>query len=208
MSTGVTTPTNVAVPVPESYTNSYDRCFQLEPRLSKDDVVYVEMHATGTIRGDKAELGSIKYYAEGRENGGRGSSGKNKTLWLGGNKSIFGHTEPVSGLLSIAKLLMAFEKGVVPPTLLITDPALDLDDMTSKNNVEIVSSPLSMESLEGGLFAVTASGMSGTTTHVIFRPPSQPDFPKRAFTSHGDKIAWPPMVVISTHSTDSCKTWR
>jgi acyl transferase domain-containing protein len=210
LSSSVVMPTNVAAPVPESYTNSYERCFELEPSLSKNDVVYVELHATATVRGDKAELDSIRnYYAKGREINKSGSITGSKTLWLGGNKSIFGHTEPVSGLLSITKLLLAFEKGIVPPTLFITDPNGDLNDISAQYDIEVAHAPLSMDFFRRGLFAVTASGMSGTTTHVIFRPPTPADLPKRLDPplDHMD-VAWPPMLTISTHSNPSCKAWR
>jgi len=39
--------TNVAAPTAESYTNSYNKCFEMNPSISKEDVVYLEMHATG-----------------------------------------------------------------------------------------------------------------------------------------------------------------
>lgn len=118
--------TNAAVLSQHSYMHAYNMCYCKCQSISKADVVYLEMHATGTVGGDKAEIESISnFYVDALQNdktddGALSSSlSSSKKLWLGANKLVFGHTEPVSGLLSTAKGLLSFEKGVMPPTLLI-----------------------------------------------------------------------------------------
>ena len=189
--------TNVAKPTSGSYTRSYEACFEKDSTLPKDDVVYIEMHATGTLGGDKAELNSIKgFYCQGRE-----YEVVSLPLWLGGNKSKFGHTEPVSGLLSLAKSLMSFQKEVMPATMLMTDPASALQDMKAFN-VHLATFPLKLDSLRQGLFCATSSGMSGTTTHVVLSQavPSQ-------CISVGEVCPLPHLMVLNTHSKEAAATW-
>lgn len=49
---------------------------------------------------------------------------KNRTspLLIGTVKSNMGHSEPASGLCSIAKVLIAMETGTIPPNLHFTQP--------------------------------------------------------------------------------------
>ncbi|GLH14333.1 Uncharacterized protein GBIM_18688 [Gryllus bimaculatus] len=73
-------------------------------------VAYVEAHGTGTRVGDPEEVGSIdKVFCL--------ESGRQTPLLIGSVKSNLGHTEPVSGLCSIAKVIVAMEDGVIPPSI-------------------------------------------------------------------------------------------
>jgi hypothetical protein len=184
---------SVAIPSSSSYAGSYEVCFAKDSSLSKADVVYIEMHATGTVRGDEAELESIMdFYCKGRAK-------TDRPLWLGGNKTTLGHTEPVSGLFSVAKILLAFESGRMPPTILMSDPADSLQEM-SGFNVHLASAPVQLSSLQG-LFCATSSGMSGTTAHVVLRPPSPPD--KGVQTRRHPNI-----LILHSHSKEAALKWR
>lgn len=58
--------------------------------------------------GDKQELGAISdVFCDGRKS----------PLLIGSVKSNVGHAEPVSGLVSIAKVIYALETGVIPATI-------------------------------------------------------------------------------------------
>jgi hypothetical protein len=185
--------TSVAIPSSSSYVGSYEACFAKNSSLSKEDVVYIEMHATGNVRGDEAELKSIMdFYCKGRAE-------TDRPLWLGGNKTTLGHTEPVSGLFSIAKILLAFESGRMPPTILMSDPAVSLQEMAGFN-VHLASAPVQLSSLQG-LFCTTSSGMSGTTAHAVLRPPSPPD--KGTQTSR-----LPNILMLHSHSKHAALKWR
>lgn len=42
---------------------------------------------------------------------------RNTPLKIGSVKSNMGHSEPASGLCSIAKVIFAFELGIIPPNI-------------------------------------------------------------------------------------------
>lgn len=52
--------------------------------------------------------------------------GRSSPLLLGSVKSNMGHSEPASGLCSIAKVLVAMEKGVIPANLHYRTPNADI----------------------------------------------------------------------------------
>ncbi|KOB66791.1 putative fatty acid synthase, partial [Operophtera brumata] len=81
----------------------------LEPR----DVAYVEAHGTGTKVGDPQEVNAIAELF---------CAGRSTPLLLGSVKSNMGHSEAASGLCSIAKVLVAMEKGVIPANLHYKSP--------------------------------------------------------------------------------------
>lgn len=58
--------------------------------------------------GDKQELNAISDVF---------CVGRNTPLLIGSVKSNVGHTEPVSGLVSIAKVLYALETGIIPANI-------------------------------------------------------------------------------------------
>jgi fatty acid synthase len=51
---------------------------------------------------------------------------RNTPLLVGSVKSNMGHSEPASGLCSVAKVLIAMESGVIPPNLHYEDPNPDI----------------------------------------------------------------------------------
>jgi len=149
------------------------------------------------VLGDNAEVQSLlDFYSR------KSKEGEGKTLWLGGNKSIFGHTEPVSGLLSIAKLVTAFQKGIMPPTLMVRDPSEPMQHLMNEFDIDVVQTPTPLELVGQGLFGLTASGMSGTTTHVIIRPPTREEI------LHTREASFPTLIEIPGHSPRACKDWK
>lgn len=81
------------------------------------DVVYVEAHGTGTKVGDPQEVNSIAdFFCQNRKT----------PLLVGSVKSNMGHSEPASGLCSLAKILIAMESGVIPGNLHFNSPNLDI----------------------------------------------------------------------------------
>src|SRR5699024_5830847 len=64
------------------------------------DVSYVEAHGTGTKVGDPQEVNSIAdFFCKNRK----------EPLLIGSVKSNMGHSEPASGLCSLAKIIIAME---------------------------------------------------------------------------------------------------
>jgi len=48
---------------------------------------------------------------------------------IGSVKSDMGHSEPASGLCSVAKVLIAMEHGLIPPNLHFSNPRQDVEGL-------------------------------------------------------------------------------
>ncbi|CAH0584002.1 unnamed protein product [Chrysodeixis includens] len=126
-----------------------------EAKLRPSDVVYVEAHGTGTKVGDPQEVNAIaEFFCKGRKT----------PLLLGSVKSNMGHSEPASGLCSIAKMVVAMEHGVIPGNLHYKSPNPDIPAL-SDGRIKVVDRNMPWE---GGLVAVNSFGFGGANAHVIF----------------------------------------
>lgn len=91
------------------------------------DVEYAEAHGTGTKAGDAVEMQGIRnVFTEGRDS--------DKPLLVGTSKPNIGHSEAASGTAGLIKTVMAMEKGLVPPNILLETfkPGLDFDQWNMK----------------------------------------------------------------------------
>lgn len=85
--------------------------------INPHDVTYVEAHGTGTKVGDPQEVNSIAdFFCKNRPT----------PLLIGSVKSNMGHSEPASGLCSLAKIVIAMENGVIPGNLHFESPNKDI----------------------------------------------------------------------------------
>lgn len=85
--------------------------------VNPHDVAYVEAHGTGTKVGDPQEVNSIaEFFCKNRPT----------PLLIGSVKSNMGHSEPASGLCSLAKIVIAMESGVIPQNLHFKSPNKDI----------------------------------------------------------------------------------
>lgn len=88
-----------------------------EAGVDLSEVAYVEAHGTGTKVGDPQEVNSIaEAFCKNRKS----------PLLIGSVKSNMGHSEPASGLCSIAKIVIAMEEGVIPSNLHFKEPNQDI----------------------------------------------------------------------------------
>jgi fatty acid synthase len=84
-----------------------------EAGVDPAQVAYVEAHGTGTKVGDPQEANAITdVFCRDRDT----------PLLIGSVKSNMGHAEPASGLMSIAKVIVAMERGLIPKNLHFTEP--------------------------------------------------------------------------------------
>ncbi|KAI8426660.1 LOW QUALITY PROTEIN: hypothetical protein MSG28_005429 [Choristoneura fumiferana] len=125
-----------------------------EARLRPQDVVYVEAHGTGTKVGDPEEVNAIADLF---------CAGRTAPLLLGSVKSNMGHSEPASGLCSVAKMVVAMERGVIPGNLHYRSPNPDIPAL-SDGRIKVVDRNTEWE---GGLVAVNSFGFGGANAHVI-----------------------------------------
>uniref|UniRef100_A0A0A9Y7D5 Fatty acid synthase n=1 Tax=Lygus hesperus TaxID=30085 RepID=A0A0A9Y7D5_LYGHE len=97
--------------------------------------------------------------------------GRTKPLLIGSVKSNLGHTEGASNLVSLAKALIAADRGVIPANLRFKSPNPDVPALLS-GKMKVVTEPTK---LEGDILAVTDVGISGgTLSHIILRRNQKP----------------------------------
>ena len=78
----------------------------LEPR----HIAYIEAHGTGTRLGDPIEIEALRsVFAPGRPAG--------QPLVVGSVKTNIGHLESAAGIAGLAKIILAFQHGQIPPHL-------------------------------------------------------------------------------------------
>uniref|UniRef100_A0A1B6DTB3 Fatty acid synthase n=1 Tax=Clastoptera arizonana TaxID=38151 RepID=A0A1B6DTB3_9HEMI len=132
-----------------------------EVGINPVDVVYVEAHGTGTKVGDPQEVNAIAdVFCKDRTN----------PLLIGSVKSNMGHSEPASGLCSIAKLVIALEKGLIPQNLHFKSPNLDIPAL-SDGRLQVVNKNWKFN---GGMVAVNSFGFGGANAHILFKSNPKP----------------------------------
>uniref|UniRef100_A0A1I8MI56 Fatty acid synthase n=1 Tax=Musca domestica TaxID=7370 RepID=A0A1I8MI56_MUSDO len=154
-----------------------------EINLDPNDVAYVEAHGTGTKVGDPQEVNSITdFFCKNRQT----------PLLIGSVKSNMGHSEPASGVCSIAKVLIAMEEGVIPGNLHYKNPNPDLYGlMDGRLKVVDKNTPW-----EGGIVGINSFGFGGANAHVILKSNPKP----KAITP---TVGPPKLVVCSGRTFDA-----
>ncbi|MFD3482279.1 amino acid adenylation domain-containing protein [Streptomyces sp. NPDC058665] len=127
--------------------------------VSVESIGLVEAHGTGTGLGDPIEV-------EGLSRAWRGVTGRSQFCAIGSLKGNVGHLEPAAGLAGLVKVLLAMERGVVPPSLHVVRP---------NDHIRFEESPFYLADRavvwprgeEPRRAAVSAFGMGGVNAHVI-----------------------------------------
>ncbi|XP_063632471.1 fatty acid synthase-like [Cydia splendana] len=166
--------------------------------LQPQDVVYVEAHGTGTKAGDPEELNAVaELYCKGRQS----------PLLVGSVKSNMGHAEPASGLCAVAKVLLAMERGLIPPNLHYETPNKNIPAL-SDGRIKVVheNTPWS-----GGLVAMNSFGFGGANAHVILEggrgcrpPPAEYPAPRLVLASgRTDEAVERMLELAASHPRDA-----
>ncbi|XP_046963942.1 fatty acid synthase-like [Vanessa cardui] len=117
---------------------------------------YVEAHGTGTKVGDPIELNVIgEIFCEGRSD----------PLMIGSIKSNLGHSEPASGLCSVAKLCIAYTTGYIPPNINFKVPRKGISYL-EENKVKVVTEK---QPWGRGMTGINSFGFGGANAHVLLK---------------------------------------
>ncbi|KFA45451.1 hypothetical protein S40293_10148 [Stachybotrys chartarum IBT 40293] len=119
------------------------------------DTDYVECHGTGTAVGDPIEVEAIARCFTPRDG---------SPLLIGAVKTNLGHSEAASGLSAIIKVVLAFEKGVIPPTYGIEklNPKLRVEERNMKVVAEPEQWPRALQRA-----SINSFGFGGANAHAI-----------------------------------------
>ncbi|PWY78031.1 hypothetical protein BO94DRAFT_588334 [Aspergillus sclerotioniger CBS 115572] len=98
--------TPVVVPHAPSLATLFGKVTQ-QARIHPRDISVVEAHGTGTQAGDPAEYSSVRQVMGGPQ--------RTSPLALGSVKGLVGHTEGVSGMIALVKVLLMIQEGKIPP---------------------------------------------------------------------------------------------
>lgn len=137
------------------------------------DVSFVEAHGTGTPVGDPVEIAAItKVYS---------TPARRDPLIIGSVKTNLGHTESVSGITGIIKVLLSLRNERIPRHLYLTNlnPAISLDAIPALIPTVTVQWP--RDSSKPRIAGVSSFGFSGTDGHAIIQEPPLVYLPRVEF---------------------------
>lgn len=120
----------------------------LNSRLSLGEIDYLNLHGTGTQKGDIYETDQIKQ-----------AFGKRAyALATSSTKSMVGHMLGASGAVEVIAALIAIEDSFIPPTIGLekSDPRCDLDYTPLQSRTKKVSTAISISLGFGGHIAAIA----------------------------------------------------
>ncbi|XP_022831800.1 fatty acid synthase-like [Spodoptera litura] len=130
--------------------------FYEECAISPSVLEYLEAHGTGTRVGDPQELQAIDEIL---------CTGRNEPLLIGSIKSNLGHSEPASGLCSIAKMCIAYNTGYIPPNIHFKTPREGVAPLVEKR-VSVVTEKTSWGR---GMSGVNSFGFGGANAHALLK---------------------------------------
>ncbi|PWN40272.1 ketoacyl-synt-domain-containing protein [Ceraceosorus guamensis] len=123
------------------------------------EVDYVELHATGTKVGDPIEANAAgKTYSQGRQG---------RELVVGTLKANTGHTEWVSGIMSLIKVCHMLRTGIVPPQPNLQTPSRAIDWASWNMRAPTSAEPLGKGGKEKSIISIQSYGFGGATGHAI-----------------------------------------
>ncbi|XP_045539247.1 fatty acid synthase-like [Papilio machaon] len=130
--------------------------FYEECSIPPSTLEFVEAHGTGTRVGDPEELLAIDEVF---------CTGRSEPLMIGSIKSNLGHSEPASGLCSIAKLCIAYSTGYIPPNLNYKVPREGVAAL-SEGRMQVVTDK---QPWGRGLSGINSFGFGGANAHVLLK---------------------------------------
>ncbi|MEU1425829.1 polyketide synthase Pks13 [Nocardia sp. NPDC005746] len=147
-------------PNPDAQAEVLRRAYR-DAGIPPSTVDYIEAHGTGTLLGDPLEADALgRVVGRGRED--------DKPALLGSAKSNFGHIESGAGAASLAKVIMALQNNVIPPSINYVgpNPLIAWDQA----HLKVVDEPTEFPRYSGkATIGVSGFGFGGTNAHVVIQ---------------------------------------
>jgi acyl transferase domain-containing protein/phosphopantetheinyl transferase (holo-ACP synthase) len=167
-----------------------ERAWQ-EAAISRSSIGLYEAHGTATPAGDAAELETVRSFF------GPIEGGEARRV-LGSVKSMIGHAMPAAGIAGLAKVALALEGGVLPPSLHCEDP----HPLLAETRFDVIGEARDWEP-GPRVAAVSAFGFGGINAHVVLtsHPSSASPSPTarlatRLLPTSGDDVRLEPLEPV------------
>ncbi|MEU9735429.1 beta-ketoacyl synthase N-terminal-like domain-containing protein, partial [Streptomyces sp. NPDC048002] len=150
---------SLTVPTPEGQqrvlTRAYDRA-----GIDPTHVQYVELHGTGTRRGDPVEAAALGAAV------GTAARHAGRSVAVGSVKTNIGHLEGAAGIAGLLKTVLALRHRQLPPSLNYEQahPDIPLEELGLRVHTTLSDWPEPDRQLLAG---VSSFGMGGTNCHVV-----------------------------------------
>lgn len=160
----------IYAPVASAQALAMDTAFKMAGR-HPTEIDFIELHATGTARGDPTEANWVGDMFK-----------RNDELLIGSLKGNFGHLEITAFLASLAKVCGMFTTGIVPPNVNLNERNPDIHWDEYKFRVPLEPERIPCRHPNGRpLVALTSSGVGGANGSVVVEgppvlPPTQNNF--------------------------------
>lgn len=133
-------------------------------RQDPSGVEYVEAHSTGTVVGDPEECVALDRVFCGAD-GGRVV--RARPLLVGSVKSNIGHSESTSGVCSIVKVILAFERGAVAPNLHYKNVRDEIAGLR-EGRMQVCTEVTALSAADA-LVGVNSFGFGGANAHALLK---------------------------------------
>lgn len=142
-------------PNPKGQKRAFERAY-VSGDVSPKNTTYIECHATGTPLGDTTELNSIANFFQ---------QYKTKPV-LGSVKSNIGHLLTAAGMGGLSKVLIAMQKGEIPPNINLEKPLISENHWMGSEQIIDKLTPWADKRKQAG---INSFGFGGTNAHMVLQ---------------------------------------
>ena len=165
-------------PHPKGQRLAFERAY-FGNEISPEETSYLECHATGTPLGDQTEMNSIAgFFAE----------HQTKPL-LGSVKSNMGHLLTAAGMTGLLKVLLAMQKGAIPPNINLKDALSSKNGWMGEEQMILEPAAWNADQKQAG---INSFGFGGTNAHMVVQNYSA----EHARQSPWQPVELQPMAII------------
>lgn len=150
-------PSGITFPSTEMQKQLMSEIF-IDSNVSPSDLSFMEAHGTGTQVGDPQEVDAID---------GAIAKHRKEVLLIGSVKCSVGHTEPASGLCSLAKVIVAMETGYIPPNIHLNEIKKGMLGF-EQGRMKVVTEATKLEKNDA-ILGINNFGFGGNNGHLLIR---------------------------------------